>query len=38
LERYLAEGSDSYWRESAARQLGLLREMVVERNAHRAAS
>jgi tetratricopeptide (TPR) repeat protein len=38
LERYLAEGSDPYWRESAARQLGLLREMVVERNAHRAAS
>ena len=38
LERYLAEGSDAYWRESAARQLDLLREMVAERNAHRAAS
>jgi len=38
LERYLAEGSDPYWRESAARQLGLLRDMVAERNAHRAAS
>ena len=38
LERYLVEGSNPYWRESAARQLGLLREMVVERNARRAAS
>jgi tetratricopeptide (TPR) repeat protein len=38
LERYLAEGSDPYWRESATHQLGLLREMVAERNAHRAAS
>ena len=38
LERYLAEGSDADWRESAARQLDLLRELVAERNAHRAAS
>jgi tetratricopeptide (TPR) repeat protein len=38
LERYLVEGSNPYWLESAARQLGLLREMVVERKARHTAS
>ena len=35
LEQYLVEGSNSYWRESAERQLGLLREISAERKAHR---
>ena len=35
LEQYLVEGSNSYWRESAERQLGLLREITAERKAHR---
>src|SRR5512136_1410327 len=35
LEQYLVEGSNSYWRESAERQLGLLREISAERRAHR---
>jgi tetratricopeptide (TPR) repeat protein len=35
LEQYLVEGSNPYWRESAERQLGLLREISAERRAHR---
>jgi tetratricopeptide (TPR) repeat protein len=35
LEQYLAEGHDAYWRESAQRQMAILREMVVEKNAHK---
>ncbi len=35
LERYLVEGGNPYWRESAERQLGLLREISAERRAHR---
>ena len=35
LEQYLVEGSNSYWRESAERQLGLLREITAERKARR---
>ena len=31
LEQYLIEGSHAYWRESAERQLGLLREITAER-------
>jgi tetratricopeptide (TPR) repeat protein len=38
LEQYLVEGKDAYWRESAQRQMTLLREMVVEKNAHRAST
>jgi len=38
LEQYLITGHDPYWRGSAERQLGLLREMVAERNARRASS
>ena len=38
FEQYLLEGQDSYWRESAQRQMALLREMVVEKNAHRAST
>ncbi len=36
FERYLTEGQDSFWRESAERQIALLRELVAERNAKRA--
>ena len=35
LEQYLVEGSNAYWRESAERQLGLLREITAERKARR---
>jgi len=36
LEQYLIEGQDPYWRESAQRQIVLLRDLVAERNARRA--
>ena len=36
FEQYLAEGKDPYWRASAERQMTLLREMVIEKNARRA--
>ena len=35
LERYLVEGNQPDWRESAERQLGLLREIAAERQARR---
>ena len=35
LERYLVEGNHPYWRESAERQLGLLREIAAELKARR---
>ena len=38
LEQYLAEGQDAYWRESAQRQMSILREMVAEKDAHRAST
>jgi tetratricopeptide (TPR) repeat protein len=38
FEQYLVEGSDTFWRESAERQIALLREMVAERDAHRASA
>ena len=38
LEQYLVEGKDAYWRESAQRQTAILREMVAEKNAHRAST
>lgn len=38
FEQYLIEGRDSYWLESAQRQMALLREIVVEKNAHRASN
>ena len=38
LEQYLAEGHNPYWRDSAERQLLLLRELVIERNARRAST
>ena len=38
FEQYLVEGEDQFWRESAERQIVLLREMVIERNAHRAST
>jgi len=38
LEEYLIKGRNSFWRESAERQLALLRELVVERDAHRAST
>jgi len=38
LEQYLVEGQDPYWRESAQRQIALLRDLVAERNARRASS
>ena len=38
FEQYLAEGQDPYWRESAQRQVTLLRELVAERNARRAST
>lgn len=37
FEHYLAEGHDLFWRESAERQLGLLRDLVAERNARQRA-
>jgi tetratricopeptide (TPR) repeat protein len=37
LELYLVTGHDPYWRESAERQLGLLRDLVAERNARHAS-
>jgi tetratricopeptide (TPR) repeat protein len=33
LEQYLVEGHNPYWRDSAERQLGLLRDLVAERKA-----
>ncbi len=38
LEQYLAVGRDPYWRDSAQRQLDLLRQMVAERNSRPADS
>lgn len=38
FERYLAEGRDPFFRDSAERQLGLLRELVAERKARRGDS
>jgi tetratricopeptide (TPR) repeat protein len=35
LEQYLVEGSNPYWRGSAERQLGLLREISAERKSRR---
>ncbi len=35
LEQYLVEGSNPYWRNSAERQLDLLREIAAERKARR---
>ena len=37
LEQYLAKGKNPFWRASAERQLSLLRDLVVERDAQRAA-
>ncbi len=34
FEQYLVKGHDLYWRESAERQLALLKEVVAERAAH----
>lgn len=38
FERYLTEGRDPFFRDSAERQLGLLRELVAERKAQRGDS
>jgi tetratricopeptide (TPR) repeat protein len=38
LEEYLIKGRNPFWRESAERQLALLRELVVERDAHRTST
>jgi tetratricopeptide (TPR) repeat protein len=38
FEQYLVEGHNPYWRASAERQLALLRDLVDERNAHRAST
>jgi tetratricopeptide (TPR) repeat protein len=38
LDQYLVEGKDAYWLESAQRQTAILREMVAEKNAHRAST
>ncbi len=38
LEQYLVEGHNPYWRDSAERQLSLLRELVAERQARRASA
>lgn len=37
LQEYLAKGRNPFWRDSAERQLLLLRELVAERNARRAS-